>query len=155
MGDCHKYEKDSTPKRAFAGKSAQQHNPRNWNVPREHDNSYVQLSAKIAKLEKSNKKFKCVNKKRKRNCDSDSDDSNSSWSDGSGSPGNFWIICTKHDKTNTCVNTYPDLNKATQTVDSNINSILINKNIRVLWSNKDLKNLKNNNTLHKLEKKIL
>ena len=40
--------------------------------------SYVQLSAKIAKLEKSNKKLKRVNKKRERDRDSDSDDSDSS-----------------------------------------------------------------------------
>ena len=61
----------------------------------------------------------------------------------------------KHNKTNTCVNTYPSPNKATKKVDSNVNSILINENIRVLRSNKDLTNLKNNNTLHKLENKSL
>ncbi len=79
MGDCRKYEKDGTPKRAFAGESAQQQrNPRNQNAPHESNNSYAQLSAKIAKLEKSNKKLKRANKKRKRNRDSDSDDSDSS-----------------------------------------------------------------------------
>ena len=79
MGDCHKYEKDGSPKRAFAGKSAQQqYNPCNRNAPCESNNSYVQLSAKITKLEKSNKKLKRVNKKRKRDRDSDSDDSDDS-----------------------------------------------------------------------------
>jgi hypothetical protein len=77
-GGCHKYEKDGTPKRAFAGKSAQQRNPRNRNMPREHNKSYAQLSAKIVKLEKSNKKLKHANKKRKRDRDSNSDDSDSS-----------------------------------------------------------------------------
>ena len=78
-GDCRKYEKDGTPKRAFAGKGAQQQrNPRNRNAPRESNNSYAQLSAKIAKLEKSNKKLKRANKKRKRDRNSDSDDSDSS-----------------------------------------------------------------------------
>ena len=68
-----------TPKRAFAWKGAQQqHNPRNRNAQREGNNSYAQLSAKIAKLEKSNKKLKCANKKRKRDRDSDSNDSDSS-----------------------------------------------------------------------------
>jgi len=77
MRECHKYEKDGTPKKAFAGKSTQR-NPCNRNVPNEHNTSYVQLSAKITKLEKSNKKLKRENKQRKRNRDSDSDDSNSS-----------------------------------------------------------------------------
>ena len=69
-GDCRKYVKDGTPKRAFAGKSAQQGNPRN--------RSYPQLSEKIAKLEKSNKKLKRMNTKCKHDRDSDSDDSDSS-----------------------------------------------------------------------------
>ena len=79
-GDCCKYKKDGTPKRAFAGKSAQQCNPCNRNAPRDHNNSYTQLSTKIVKIEKSNKKLKCTNKKSKRdhNSDSDSDDSDSS-----------------------------------------------------------------------------
>ena len=45
----------------------------------EHNTSYMQLSTKIAKLEKSNKKFKPMNKKCKHSHDSDSDDSDSSW----------------------------------------------------------------------------
>ena len=59
--ECHKYEKDGTPKKAFAGKSAQR-NPCNRNVPREHNTTYAQLSAKIMKLEKFNTKLKCTNK---------------------------------------------------------------------------------------------
>jgi hypothetical protein len=50
MRDCHKYEKDSTPKNAFTGKSMQ-HNPNNRNVPCEHNTSYAHLTEKIAKLE--------------------------------------------------------------------------------------------------------
>jgi len=62
-GDCHKYEKDGTPKRAFAGKSAQQQrNPCNQNVQHESNTSYAKLTAKIAKLEKSNKKLNGTNK---------------------------------------------------------------------------------------------
>jgi len=77
MGDCCKYEKDGTPKKAFAGKITQL-NPCNRNAPHEHNTSYAQLSAKIENLEKSNKKLKRANKKRKRDRDSDSDDSDSS-----------------------------------------------------------------------------
>ena len=40
--------------------------------------NYAQLSAKIAKLEKSNRKLKRASKKRKRDYDSDSDDSDTS-----------------------------------------------------------------------------
>jgi hypothetical protein len=76
-GECHKYEKDGTPKKAFAGKSVQ-HNPHNRNVPCEHNTSYAQLSVKIVKLKKSNKKLKRPNEKCKCDCDSDSDDSDSS-----------------------------------------------------------------------------
>jgi hypothetical protein len=76
-GDCHKYEKDGTLQKSFTGKSAQR-NPCNRNALHEHNTSYVQLSAKIAKLEKSNKKLKCTNKKRNGNRDSDSNDSDSS-----------------------------------------------------------------------------
>jgi hypothetical protein len=73
--DCRRYATDGTPKRAFTGKTAQKQ--RNRNAPRETSN-YAQLSAKIAKLEKSNKKLKRAHKKRKRDRDSDSDDSDSS-----------------------------------------------------------------------------
>ena len=87
-------------------------NPDNRNVPCEHNTSYAQLSAKFTKLEKSNKKLKRANKKCKRSCDSDSDDYNSSQSEGSGSTGKLDIKCTKHNKPNTCVNTYPSPYKA-------------------------------------------
>ena len=62
MGECCKYEKDGTPKKAFAGQSTQR-NPHNRNAPHKRSTSYAQLSAKIAKLEKSNKKLKRANKK--------------------------------------------------------------------------------------------
>ena len=75
--ECHKYEKDGTPKKSFAGKGAQ-HNLGSRNVLREQNNSNVQLSAKIPKLEKSKKKLKHANKKCKRNRDSDNKDSDSS-----------------------------------------------------------------------------
>ena len=45
----------------------------------------------------------------------------------------------KYNKTNTHVNTYPSPNKATDKVDLNINSTIINENIQVLWSDKGLK----------------
>ena len=60
-GDCHKYEKDGTPKKAFAWKSVQR-NLRNRNMLHKYNISYMQLSAKIAKLEKSSKKLKHANK---------------------------------------------------------------------------------------------
>jgi len=75
--ECQKYEKDGSPKEAFIGRGAQR-NPRSQNVPHGHNNTYVQLSAKITKLEKSNKKFKHANKKCKRDRDCNSKDSNSS-----------------------------------------------------------------------------
>ena len=71
------YNLDSTPKKAFAGKGTQR-NPCNGSVLRKHNTSYVQLFANIAKLEKSNRKLKRMNKKRKHDCDSDSNDSYSS-----------------------------------------------------------------------------
>jgi hypothetical protein len=73
-GDCKKYNSDGTPKKGFAGKNAQR-NPRNENAQREQKSNYAQLSAKIAKLEKSNKKLKRANKKRRSDSDSDSDSS--------------------------------------------------------------------------------
>jgi len=76
-GDCQKYEKDSTPKKAFTGKSTQ-HNPSIRNAPRENNASYAQLSAKITRLEKPNKKLKRMNMKCKHDRDSYSDDSDSS-----------------------------------------------------------------------------
>ena len=83
-GECHKYEKDGTPKKSFAGKSAQ-HNTCSGRVPCEQNNSYAQLSVEIVKLEKSdkmlksmNKKCKLANTKHKHDHDSDRNDSNSS-----------------------------------------------------------------------------
>ena len=76
-GDCRKYEKDDTPKKAFTGKRAQ-HNPCNRNALRDHNASYAQLSTKIAKLEKSSKNLKHTNKKPKHDHNSDSNDSDSS-----------------------------------------------------------------------------
>ncbi len=60
-GDCKKFNSDGTPKKDFAGKNAQ-HPLRIEHASHEQNASYVQLSAKIAKLEKSNKKLKCTNK---------------------------------------------------------------------------------------------
>jgi hypothetical protein len=48
--EYRKYEKDGTPKKTFTEKNTQR-NPRNRNASCEHNNCYVQLSAKIAKLE--------------------------------------------------------------------------------------------------------
>ncbi len=76
-GDCRKYNPNGTPKKGFAGMIAQR-NPRNGSAPRDQKTNYAQLSAKIAKLEKSNKKLKRANKKRKRDRGSDSNDSDSS-----------------------------------------------------------------------------
>jgi hypothetical protein len=73
--ECCRYEKDGTPKKSFAGKNAQ-HNLRNGSVQHKQ-NSYVQFSGKITKLEKSNKKLRHVNKKKKHDCYSDTKDSNS------------------------------------------------------------------------------
>ena len=73
MGDCHKYEKDGTPKKAFAGKNMQ-HNPRTH----KQNTNYPQLSAKIVKLETSNQNLKHANKNCKHNYNSNSNNSNSS-----------------------------------------------------------------------------
>ena len=76
-GDCKKYNSDGTPKKGFAGKSAQR-SLRNGSSQCDNRTNYAQLSTKIAKLEKSNKKLKRTNKKRKHDHNSDSDDSDSS-----------------------------------------------------------------------------
>ncbi len=73
-GDCKKYNSDGTLKKGFAGKSVQR-NPHNESAQREQKSNYAQLSAKIAKLERSNKKLKRANKERRRDSDSDSDSS--------------------------------------------------------------------------------
>ena len=77
-GDCKKYNLDGTPKKGFAGKSAQRSLRATKAAQRDKKTNYAQLSAKIAKLEKSNKKLKRANKKRKHDHDSDSNDSDSS-----------------------------------------------------------------------------
>ena len=52
---CCKYEKDRNPKKSFLGKIAQL-NPCSRSIPCKQNT--VQLSAKITKLDKSNKKLK-------------------------------------------------------------------------------------------------
>ncbi len=76
-GDCKKYNSDGTPKKGFKGKSAQR-NLCNGSTLRDQKSNDAQLSAEIAKLKKSNKKLKCVHKKRKHDYNSDSNDSDSS-----------------------------------------------------------------------------
>ncbi len=76
-GDCKKYNSDGTPKKTFTRKNAQR-NPRNGSALRKQKTNFAQLSAKIVKLEKSNKKLKQANKKGKHDNDSDSDNSDSS-----------------------------------------------------------------------------
>ena len=77
IGDCKKYNSDGTPKKGFAGKSAQ-HSPQNGSSQHGKKTNYAQLSTKIEKLEKSNEKLKRANKKRKHDHNSDSNDSDSS-----------------------------------------------------------------------------
>ncbi len=113
-------------KKGFAGKNAQLPSC-NERASCKQNASFAQLSVKIAKLEKSNKKLKHMKKKRKRKYVSDSNDLDSSWSDGSSSTGNLVNISTKHNKINHDVRIYPSLTKATE--------------------NLDLKNLNQNNTL--------
>ncbi len=76
-GDYKKYNSDGTPKKGFAGKSAQR-SPQNGSSQHDKKNNYAQLSAKIAKLEKSNKKLKRANKNCKRDYNSNSNGSNES-----------------------------------------------------------------------------
>ena len=73
-GNCKKYNSDGTPKKGFARNNAQR-NSRNEGAQRDQKSNYAQLSAKITKLERSNKKLKRANKKRKRDSDSYSDSS--------------------------------------------------------------------------------
>jgi hypothetical protein len=76
--DCQKYDSNGTPKKNFNGKKSTgtSHGPEK---PAQGGSSYAQLSAKIDKLEKSNRKMKCAMNKKKRKCyDSDSDHSGSS-----------------------------------------------------------------------------
>ena len=76
MDNCKKYNSDGTLKKGFAGENAQ-HNLRNEHASRAQNASYAQLSTKITKLEKSNKKLKCA-KKRKHKYISNSNDLDSS-----------------------------------------------------------------------------
>ena len=76
-GDCKKYNLNGTPKESFAEKNTQR-NMHNEHASHKPNASYMQLSAKITKLEKSNKKLKRARKKRKREYVRVSDGSNSS-----------------------------------------------------------------------------
>ena len=77
MGDCKKYNSDGSPKKALQGKNVQ-HNLHNKRASHQQNASYAKLSAKITKLEKSNKKLKCTKEKHKRKYISDSNDLDSS-----------------------------------------------------------------------------
>jgi hypothetical protein len=61
----------------------------------------------------------------------------------------------RHNKTNTCVYTYPSPGKATDILDSNVNPILLNEDARVFQSSNGLKHLKDNDTLQVLDSKNL
>jgi hypothetical protein len=74
--ECRNNEKNGTPKMSFTGKSVK-HNLCSGSALHKQK-SYTKLSAKFTKPEKSNKKLKHANKKRKSDRDSDSDDSKSS-----------------------------------------------------------------------------
>eukprot|EP00804_Cyclotella_cryptica_P008954 CCRYP_012055-RA/>CCRYP_012055-RA protein AED:0.37 eAED:0.37 QI:0/-1/0/1/-1/1/1/0/163 len=70
--DCRKYEKDGKPKKGFGkGKHG------STALDKKTASAFAQLSAKVEKLEKANKRLKKSSKKRKRDYDSDSSDSDS------------------------------------------------------------------------------
>jgi len=77
--DCRKYKSNGTPKKNFYGKEAcvKSHGHER---PHQGRRSYVQLSTKIKKLEKYNKKMKLAQKKKHKHChhSSNSNDSSSS-----------------------------------------------------------------------------
>ncbi len=73
MMDCHKYEKDGTPKKNF-----QCNQLRGSSSEKKHAQSHVQLSDKLTKLEKAHKKLKTASSRKRKCYDSDSDDSDSS-----------------------------------------------------------------------------
>eukprot|EP00804_Cyclotella_cryptica_P004831 CCRYP_004920-RA/>CCRYP_004920-RA protein AED:0.84 eAED:1.00 QI:0/0/0/0.5/1/1/2/0/367 len=77
--DCRKYDSNGTPKSSFKGRKPNG-NSRGLERPARGGSSYAQLSAKIDKLTKSNKKMKRAigKKKRKHHEMSNSDDSDSS-----------------------------------------------------------------------------
>ena len=76
--DCQKYESNGTPKKNFKG--TKPNGPSRGPETARGGSSYAQLSTKIDKLEKSNRKMKRAidKKKRKRRNSFDSDDSSSS-----------------------------------------------------------------------------
>eukprot|EP00804_Cyclotella_cryptica_P003933 CCRYP_016103-RA/>CCRYP_016103-RA protein AED:0.41 eAED:0.41 QI:0/-1/0/1/-1/1/1/0/163 len=70
--DCRKYEKDGKPKKGFGkGKHG------STALDKKTASAFAQLSAKVEKLEKANKRLKKSSKKRKCDYDSDSSDSDS------------------------------------------------------------------------------
>jgi len=73
MSDCRKYDKDNKLKKGFGNG---QHG--STALDKKTASAFAQLSAKIERLEKANKKLKKSSKKRKREYDSDSSDSDSS-----------------------------------------------------------------------------
>ena len=73
MSDCCKYDKDGKLKKGF-GKG--QHG--STALDKKTASAFAQLSAKVERLEKANKKLKKSSKKCKREYDSDSSDSDSS-----------------------------------------------------------------------------
>ncbi len=68
---------DGTPKKGIARKNAQR-NQCKESASRNQKSNYAQLSAKIAKLEKSNRKLKRASKKCKHDYDSNSDSDDAS-----------------------------------------------------------------------------
>ncbi len=93
MSDCWKYDKDSKLKKGF-GKD--QHC--STALAKKTTSAFAQLSVKVERLKKANKKLKKNSKKRKCEYDSDSSDSDSSWRGGSGST--WGCNCTKFMLTN-------------------------------------------------------
>ena len=71
--DCCKYDKDSKLNKGF---SKGQHG--NTALDKKTTSAFAQLSAKVERLERLNKKLKNSSKKRKREYDSDSSESDSS-----------------------------------------------------------------------------
>ncbi len=80
MSDCYKYDKDGKLKKRF-GKG--QHG--STALDKKTASAFAQLSAKVERLERANKKLKKGSKKRKREYDIDSSDSDSSFQGGSSS----------------------------------------------------------------------
>lgn len=124
--ECCKYKKDSTPKKDFSGRKA--HTPlHGLETFYQNHSVYVQISAKIDKLEKSNKELKYVQKKHKCHHKSGSKDSNPSWRVGNGSTGEYMSENKKHTSNKYEVKTYSSPNKTTSCTSSKINVKLIDK----------------------------